>query len=394
MIDIFYNGILAAIVLIWVMSARVKRLGRLIAALKRWGPALTVFLWAVFIVFVSWYAFNFDHFEDIHDIDEAVDTAVESVNDGTNPYEEYVVPRFKTKYRVDVDWTLGPYNYMPLDLFTYIGAEAALGSLGSPYWFVVANMIFAGLAMYMLRGMVRVPWLTFAPMAGIVMLFYSMDNASLTLLFMTGSMYALQSLKRHPEAVSLVIMGLAVLTKIYAAIPFLILLLFFLQSSASRRDWRRLSETVAAAGASAALAVLVMLPFGVSNVLDAAVFFHTSEEARVGTVRRRHLVERDSLRQPVLRAHRVRLDRPGRLDRPAGQELERPGHDGDGHVPAGGGQEQPRAPDGRRCLPRAQDEGEGRREGDIGRHIVWRRSGSLQGRFEGGPGGQLRQILK
>ena len=283
MIDVFYNGILAAIVLIWVMSARVKRLGCLIAALKRWGPALTVFLWAVFIVFVSWYAFNFDHFEDIHDIDEAVDTAVESVNDGTNPYEEYVVPRFKTKYRVDVDWTLGPYNYMPLDLFTYVGAEAALGSLGSPYWFVVANMIFAGLAMYMLRGMVRVSWLTFAPMAGIVMLFYSMDNASLTLLFMTGSVYALQRLKWHPEAVSLVIMGFAVLTKIYAAIPFLILLLFFLQSSASRKDWRRLSETVAAAGASAALAVLVMLPFGVANVLDAAVFFHTSEEARVGT---------------------------------------------------------------------------------------------------------------
>ena len=33
----------------------------------------------------------------------------------------------------------------------------------------------------------------------------------------------------------------------------------------------------------AALAVLVMLPFGISNVLDAAVFFHTSESAREGT---------------------------------------------------------------------------------------------------------------
>ncbi|MGD9963579.1 MAG: hypothetical protein AB7S97_06765 [Thermoplasmata archaeon] len=283
MIDILYNGILVAIVLIWVMSTRVRRLGRLIASLKRWGPALTVFLWAVFVVFVSWYAFNFDHFDDMHDIDEAVESAVGSVNDGVNPYEEYVVPRFKTKYRVDVDWTLGPYNYMPLDLVTYVGAEAVLGFLGSPYWFVASNMVFAGLAMLMLRSMVRVPWLSFLPLALIVTLFYSMDNASLTLFLMTGSMFALQNAKWHPEALSLVIMALAVLTKIYAAIPFLILLLFFLQSSASKRDWRRMSETLVAAGISAAVAVLVMLPFGISTVLDAAVFFHTSADSRIGT---------------------------------------------------------------------------------------------------------------
>lgn len=283
MIDILYNGILAAIVLIWILSLRVKRLGRLIAALKRWGPAITVCLWVVFVAFAVWYAFNFDQFEDMHDIDEAVGTAVASVGDGVNPYEEYVVPRFKTKYTADVEWTLGPYNYLPFDLLTYAAAESVLGQLGSPGWFVVCNMIFAGLAMLLLRDMVRAPWLAYVPMAGTVMLFYSLDNASLTLLLMTASMYALQRSRRHPEALALVLMAFAVLTKVYAAVPFLVMLLFFLQSSASAKDWRRLSEVVAAAGISAVIAILLMLPFGTSNVLDAAVFFHTSDEARIGT---------------------------------------------------------------------------------------------------------------
>ena len=283
MIDIFYNGILGGIVLLWLLSVRAKGLGHVIAVIRRWGPAITLLLWVVFIAFAAWYILNFDSFEDMHDIDEAVATAVDSVTDGVNPYEEFVVPRFKGKYVVGVDWTLGPYNYMPLDLMAYVGVEGALGFLGEPVWFVVANMIFAGFAMCLLRDLTRVPWLPFVPLAGTVMLFYSMDNASLTLLLMTGSVYILQKTEDHAEALSLIIMGLAVLTKIYAAIPFLVMLLFFTQSSVAARNWRKLAEVALAAGIAAVVALLVMMPFGISTVLDAAVFFHTSEEARAGT---------------------------------------------------------------------------------------------------------------
>lgn len=283
MIDVFYNGILLALILVWVLSLRNRELGKAIATLKRWAPAVTLALWAVFIVFIAWYALNFSQFEDMHDIDEAVDTAVESATSGINPYEEYVVPRFKGKYFVGVDWTYGPYNYMPLDLLVYISAEAVLGPLGEPYWFVAANIVFSCFAMVLLRDLTRTKWLPFIPLAGTVVLFYSFDNASLTLLLMTGSVYVLHRLERHAEALSLILMGLAVLTKVYAAIPFLVMLLYFAQSSISSRDWRRLAETAAAAGIAGAVAILVMLPFGVDNVLDAAVFFHTSEESRVGT---------------------------------------------------------------------------------------------------------------
>jgi hypothetical protein len=281
--DLFYNGILVAIVLVWVLSLRNRELGKIMPALRRLTPVATLVLWAVFVAFLAWYVMNFEQFEDMHDIDEAVATAVESATNDINPYEEYVIPRFKDKYFVGVDWTYGPYNYMPLDLLVYIAAEAALGSLGSPYWFVAANIVFAGAAMVLIRGLTRTRWLPFLPLAGTVVLFYSMDNASLTLLLMAGSIYVLRLAEDRAQALSLLLMGLAVLTKVYAAIPFLVMLLFFSQSQMAARDWRRLAETAVAAGVAGAVALLVMLPFGVGNVLDAAVFFHTSEESRVGT---------------------------------------------------------------------------------------------------------------
>jgi hypothetical protein len=73
------------------------------------------------------------------------------------------------------------------------------------------------------------------------------------------------------------------MTKIYAILPFAVLVLFDLQANVVARNIRKTAEVLVAVAISAAIALLLMLPFGVSNVLDAAVFFHGSEAARVGT---------------------------------------------------------------------------------------------------------------
>ncbi len=283
MIDPLYNGILAAVVILWLLAHRAGHIGRFVSVLKRFTIVLTVLLWVGFIVFAMVFVTNFQYFDDIHDIDEAVETAVVSLDSGINPYEEYVVPRFKGKYVPNPDWTLGPYNYMPLDLMTYYGAYKVAGDAGSPYWFVAVNMLFCGAALVILRRLVDVPWLPYVPFAGIVMLFYSFDNASLTLLLMIGSVYALERSRWHPEVLAILLMGMATLTKIYAAIPFLVLLLYLVQEKISIRDFQKLGEVVAATAVCGVMALVLMVPFGVTSVLDAAIFFHTSEELRVGT---------------------------------------------------------------------------------------------------------------
>ena len=146
MIDIFYNGLLAGLLLIWVIGSRRIYFGRVIAVLKRHIFVVTAFLWLALVVFVVVFVTDFDYFDSIHDIDEAVETAVISHEAGINPYEEFVIPRFKGRYIPGVEWTLGPYNYLPLDLFVYVGSYEVFGQLGSPEWFVVTNLMLSAAA--------------------------------------------------------------------------------------------------------------------------------------------------------------------------------------------------------------------------------------------------------
>lgn len=283
MIDIFYNGLLAGLLLMWVIGSRRVYFGRAIAVLKRHIFVVSAFFWLAFVVFAVVFVTNLDYFDRIHDIDEAVETAVVSYEAGINPYEEYVIPRFKSRYIPSVEWTLGPYNYLPLDLVVYTGSYEVFGGLGSPEWFVVTNLMLSAAAFAVLRIILKTEWVAYAPLAGIVMLFYAFDNASLTMLLMVLAMYAYMRAQWRPGVTAIYLMALATLTKIFAAIPLVILVLFELQGQISRRRWKDVAWTAAVTAASAVTAVLIMLPFGIQNVLDSAVFFHTSEELRVGT---------------------------------------------------------------------------------------------------------------
>jgi len=268
---------------LWLWNVRLKGVSKLVAVLRRRRLWVAAFLWAVFIVFAGAFVAGFGYFDEIHDIDEAVDGGSAAVADGVNPYSEPVVPRFKEKYDENTSWTMGTYNYLPLDLLVYSGARYLLGDLGSPLWFVVVNLVFSGIALYILQGLLKIKWLSYVPFAGTVMLFYSFDNASLTLLLMIASVFALKRFQRAPESVGIIIMTMAALTKVYAVIPLAVIVLFLLQRGILDRDWKRTAKVLGASAVGAGLAVALIIPFGASEVLDSAVFFHTSDEARVGT---------------------------------------------------------------------------------------------------------------
>ena len=283
MIDLFFTGILTSVILIWVLGVRCHYIGRLAMLFRRYMLAVSAVFWVGLIVFAVVFVVNFDYFDRIHDIDEAVQAAVSSYPNGINPYEEFVVPRFQGKYAPNVLWTMGPYNYLPLDLFVYVGFHEALGWIGSPIWFVLTNLVLSGVAFVILRDMLKADWIIYAPIAGIVMLFYSFDNASLTLLLMVISMFVYGRTQWHPGALAILIMALATMTKVFAGIPLVVLILFELQLGLKKRDWRRLGDAVVATACGAGIALLLMLPFGISTVLDAAVFFHASDVLREGT---------------------------------------------------------------------------------------------------------------
>lgn len=283
MLDIFYNGVLLSILLLWLLSERPKRFGRLISFAKTHPISLVLVLWTMFLSFVVAYGLCFDQLADMHDIPNAVDSAVVSESGGVNPYNHDVVPRFEGKYTSPPSWSLGPYNYLALDLIVYYGIHAVAGGLGMPFWFVAANLMFSAAAFIILQDMIQVKWRFYAPIAGIAMLFYSFDNASLTFLLIVSSMYLYLRLKSNNGSVATIVLGLAVMTKIYAVIPFVVFVLFELQLRARLRDWRVFAKVSASVGTSGVIAIGLMLPFGIDNVIKSAVLFHLSAGARVGT---------------------------------------------------------------------------------------------------------------
>jgi len=283
LLDIFYNGVLLSILLLWLLSERPKRFGRLVSFARTHSTALVLVLWTLFLTFAVAYCLCFDQLADMHDIPNAVDSAVLSQSGGVNPYSHDVVPRFEGRYTSHPSWSLGPYNYLSLDLIVYYGIHALAGGLGMPFWFVAANLIFSAAAFIILQDMVQVKWRFYAPIAGISMLFFSFDNASLTFLLIVASMYLYSRLRSNNGIVATIVLGLAVMTKIYAIIPFVVFVLYELQLRAHFRDWRVFAKVSGSVGVSGVIATGLMLPFGIDNVIKSAVLFHLSAGARVGT---------------------------------------------------------------------------------------------------------------
>jgi hypothetical protein len=282
-LDIFYNATLLILAVFWLLSFGHLRGKRFIETLKKHRKQITAILWVIVLIYAAVFVMYFSYFDKIHDIDEAVTGSVISFKHGIDPYDHKVAPRFTGPYSDTVTFSMGYYNYLPLDLMAYSGAYVVFGWAGNPVWFVLSNLMFSAVAMFMIQRITRVQWENFIPVAGVVALFYSFDNASLTLMLMVASAYILWMGVRHSEVLSLFLMALAALTKVYAAVPFAILLIYLVQKEIRSRDWRKLGEAVVTAVSSGTMAVAMMIPFGIMNVINDAVLFHSSDGTRVGT---------------------------------------------------------------------------------------------------------------
>ena len=287
MFDLLFNGFLVFMVAVWLIGmAKRKSIAGLTGSLKKHGRmAVPIVVWAVFLVFCASYIVWFNQFSDAHDIPEAVNAGVNDLSHGGNPYVDKVIPRFDTPFGIDTKVDNGTYNYLPVDLMVYTGLHGALGFLGSPLWFIVSDLMLWSVAFALFYEFVPIKLRGYIPFAGICTLFYSFDNAALTALLMVASIYALKKLRRDRAGiVSILIMGLAVLTKAFAVVPFIVLILWLLFGEQLRLQRVKENVRYVMAGAvSATIGVVVMIPFGIMNVLNSAVFFHMSTATRAGT---------------------------------------------------------------------------------------------------------------
>lgn len=286
MLELVYNGFLFFMLAMWLLGmfklGVPKRFSDWARRHNRFVPAV---LWAVFLSFLIGYLLFFSQLNHDHDIPEAVSAAVSGLDRGLNPYIDPVVPRFEARDHIGFSMGLGTYNYLPLDLLVYSGMHHLLGFLGFPVWFVLSNIVFSTIAIGLFRELAPVKWPSYLPIGGMVILYYSFDNCSLTILLMVLSVYALRRLgSRYSVPLSIFLMGLAVMTKVYAAIPFAVLVLWLIQEKLSERRPVEVAKVLGGLGAAAGAGALFVLPFGLGNVFDSAVFFHLTASSRYGTM--------------------------------------------------------------------------------------------------------------
>jgi len=289
MIDWLYNFLILVLVLVWVGAMHGRFSAKMTLFVFRHIRVVTVSLWCVLLVALVTFSLGFQYLERSHDVDDAVQSAVENFLDGTNPYASPVVPRFKEMGHFtliggygdeEIVWAIGPYNYLPLDLLFYSGSYLAFGFLGSPAWFVAVNMLLSSIALIILNRLAQVRWSLFLPVAGCAVLILAFDNSSLTLLLMVCAIYVRERSRTHQEALSILVFGIATLTKVFAAIPLVVLLIYDLQKHVKVKDIRKIVESFVSLAICAVVAIVLLIPFGIANVLDSTVFIYSSGETR------------------------------------------------------------------------------------------------------------------
>lgn len=240
----------------------------------------------LFVILSSAFVLFFDHFEDSHDIDNAVDAATGHFLRGGNPYADEVVPRFPEIYHGSARMLVnGTYNYLPLDLLIYSGMKQVFSFLGTPYWFIAANGIFAAIAGFFYWRMTRLNPLILFPVAASIFIVFSFDNVCLTSVFILAGMMLFYKPERtgNEMLLALLLFGLASLTKILAVVVLATFILVYAQLAIRGRSKGFASLTAVYCMGMLGIALAIIAPFGVNNVIDSTIFFHADPALRIDT---------------------------------------------------------------------------------------------------------------
>ena len=279
-LDILVNGLTLAMILLGALITTVKlnRNNR-----KKLVKKVIIYvIWAGFILSVISTVVFYDDIKNAHDIDDATEGAASNFLNGINPYKENVVPRFSEKYHGnDTPMVNSTYNYLPLSLIFYSASYyIAHGHLGES-WYPTVNLLL-GFAAFLVTSYTfpSIPKKFFLPAIGIVSLFFIFDNVMLSLLFLSIAFYYLiKSTSRYKYFFVLFFLFLAVSVKFTGLIILAVFLLYLIQKY--RLKNKEVNEQISLFIVLAALLTAVLiLPFGLHNVLNSTLFYFSSISIR------------------------------------------------------------------------------------------------------------------
>jgi hypothetical protein len=233
--------------------------------------------WIIFSVF--WFIFSV--FANIYflpsDVDDAIISGTKAfVLNGANPYSENVVVHL-----LDHQEVLGLYHYFPSDLLVYSIIFIVLSPIDTLFpfmvnsWFIIGNFFFLCLGYLFVRKiLLDVADKRLIPVYIFVTSFFMFSNSALLVLYFVIGFYLIKRLSRYNTGITSYILA--------AGVKYITGLLLFVQISEELVKIRKISEIklLIPYFIGSFVFFILILPFGVYNVLNATFLYQIEVNAR------------------------------------------------------------------------------------------------------------------
>ena len=209
------------------------------------------------------------------DVDNAMAGAIQAFFiKGLNPYMTNVSPHIfilsSGTYTI-----YGPYNYGPIDLICYgIGYLLFSPFVGNSWWLFISNVVLS-MILYLgiIRNMIHLPDRMIIGPYILVTSFFLQDNVFLMVIFLALALWVQLRITNNVKYPLIIfILTLGVFTKLYLAF---VLLGYFVYVFKSNIKFLVINSIV-----SVFTAIIVMIPFGISNVIKSIFIFQVNLNIR------------------------------------------------------------------------------------------------------------------
>ena len=208
------------------------------------------------------------------DVQIAMTGAIQAFLNGKNPFYYTVVPHVLLFPSGIKKLVMGTYNYGPIDLLSYsIGYIIFHPFVGSPWWLYFSNLLLLVGIYLVIRSLIALPDLIKIIPFMIIFSIFLGDNVLLMCFFLSLAWYVhLKSNYRYKSVLVTFLITLGILTKLFVAFVLLGYFIYIFRTNLKLWIINAISVTITG--------FLVIIPFGILNVIKSIFIFHVDLSVR------------------------------------------------------------------------------------------------------------------
>ncbi|MHA2497474.1 MAG: hypothetical protein ACXAEI_18530, partial [Candidatus Hodarchaeales archaeon] len=187
-----------------------------------------------------------------------------TLSKGNNPYEgNHIYHRVEAS-----DVVYGNFNYPPLEIIAYYLAYLIVGTWNATILMSTTLILHAIACLILFQTYSEINWKKKVPILSIILLTNLNYTGGLTLIFVSLFLALQRRRETKPQLMLGLVIGLGLLTKFF----FGLIVIIYLWSLLKQGNFKK---AFVEGGLGSVIAVLIMIPFGIVNVITATLLFQS-----------------------------------------------------------------------------------------------------------------------